>query len=95
MALFAEGQLGAYSTRSRKLSQTPGLGGLSCSGVLLWGPAAATCFPRTESSHLRPPLLLSAWGALSRTQGGQRPWLLCSRSEVNEHSLQFPLKAVY
>lgn len=91
MALFAEGQLGAYSTRSRKLSQTPGMVG----AVLLWGPAAATCFPRTESSHLRPPLLLSAWGALSRTQGGQRPRLLCSRSEVNAHTLQFPLKAVY
>ena len=54
--------------------------------VLLWAPTAATCFPRTESGHLRPPLLPRAGGALSRTQGGQRPRLLCSRREVNAHS---------
>ena len=45
-ALFAEGRLGGYSTRSRKLPD-PGAGGLSCSGVLLpprasQGQSAAT-----------------------------------------------------
>lgn len=90
-ALFAKGRPGAYSTRSGKLSRTPGLGGCPALG--------SRCPHMLRKDREQPPKTPAApkgWSRAVQDAGrAEATGLLCSRNEVNAHTLHFPLKDVY